>query len=75
MIAAGPELLAALLTLTAGSAWVLIVQVWRFSDRLARVDERIAKSLECCSSVAQEQRELVKVCEAHGHAMARAGLI
>lgn len=69
------EALTALASVLVAGVAALVVQLWRLSDRLARVDERLAKSLECCARVEHEQEKLAGSCTEHGRVLARAGLL
>lgn len=69
------EALTALATGLVTGVFALVVQLWKLSDRLARVDERLAKSLECCARVELEQQQAGRACAEHGRILARAGLL
>ena len=69
------EALTALATGLVTGVFALVVQLWRLSDRLARVDERLAKSLECCARLDHEQEQAARLCAEHGRVLARAGLL
>lgn len=70
-----PDVQAAIVTLAAGAFGVAIVQVARFADTIARVDERLKASLQCCSEREAEGRELRNTVEEHGRALAKSGLL
>jgi hypothetical protein len=65
MIQVGAEMQVAIFTLGLSGMGVLIVQLWRLADRMARVDERLARALECCADAqrvqAQHAVELAKL--------------
>lgn len=69
------ELAIALVTALAAAGTAVAVQLWRLADRLARLDEHVKRSLECCDTVASEVVELDRRTQAHHDALLRGGLL
>lgn len=69
------ELAIALTGALATTAGAVAVQLWRLADRLARLDEHVKRSLECCDGVALELIELDKTQREHHEALVRGGLL
>lgn len=70
-----PELAIGITTAAVSGAAAVAVQLWRLADRLARLDEHVKRSLECCDSVARELVELDKTQREHHEALVRGGLL
>lgn len=61
--------------LLATSSGAVAMQLWRLADRLARLEERLDRSLQCCDTVAAEVVELGKQTQEHRDALVRGGLL
>lgn len=70
-----PDVQSAIITLAAGAIGFAVVQLARFADTIARVDERLKASLQCCAERELEAKEQRSCLEEHTRALAKAGLL
>jgi hypothetical protein len=75
MVAMNAELAIGITTALVSGAAAVATQLWRLSDRLARLEERVLSQQSCCERLAVELRTLEERHSDHSTALARGGLL
>lgn len=71
----GVEAQVAFLSAGLAACGAVAVALWRLAERMARIDERLQRSLQCCDQLAVELNLLDNATREHRDALVRKGVL
>lgn len=71
----GIEAQVAFLSAGLAASGAVAAALWKLAERMARMDERLQRSLQCCDQLAQEIDALDHVTRKHRDALMRKGIL